>query len=322
MHDTYNPWHGCTPVSAGCAHCYMISADKKRGLDGTRVHRNKTRIAKPTAKNRHGAYKVRPGEVLRVCMTSDFLHPDADPWRDEAWEQMRARPDVGFLILTKRPERFDECLPDDWGQGWDNVRLSVSVENQTAADARMPWLMETPAKHKGVMCAPLIGAVNLTRWLGRRHNPIEEVLCGGENHEGHRPCDVTWVRSLATQCRAADVTFTFFETGTTIVANDVAYTERDRTRQRIEAWRSDLSFVGSKPPTYGLCHQDGSAIADDERYHPLYRADCAMCARRVSCNGCSRGCRDCDGTPSEPTLDRDTVDAIEIQLRGGPVAHG
>ena len=78
----------------------------------------------PLQKDRRGQYKIRRGEMLWVCMTSDFFLPEADPWRDDAWDMIRMRPDVIFFLLTKRPQRVSACLPEDWGNGWENVFFS------------------------------------------------------------------------------------------------------------------------------------------------------------------------------------------------------
>lgn len=292
MRDTWNPWHGCTPVSPGCEHCYMMYLDAQRGVNGRIIHRNKTRMAKPTSKNRQREYKVRPGEILRVCMASDFFLEEADAWRDEAWDQIRRRPDVGFWILTKRPERMDACLPDDWDQGWPNVMLNVTCENQEMANQRMPWLMETPAVHKGVMCAPLIGPVDLSPWLGRRHNRIEQVLCTGENYDGCRPCAYEWVASLSAQCCATDTEFEFAETGTVFVMAGQAYKMPDKNLQREQAYLTGLSYASTRPVAWDLHLPDGSEIPEDDRWQRLFQTHCAHCARKRSCNGCS-GCGDC-----------------------------
>ncbi len=200
MHDIWNPWHGCRKASEGCANCYMFTMDRWRGLDGSVVRRNKATFRYPLSRSRDGSFKVRPGELIRVCMTSDFLVEEADAWRDEAWDVMRQRPDVRFWLLTKRPERFAACLPDDWGEGWDNVMLNVTCENQRRADERIAILLATPARHKGIMCAPLIGRVDIETYLelgerggdGVRGCGIEQVICGGENYDGARPCDFDW----------------------------------------------------------------------------------------------------------------------------------
>jgi len=51
--------------------------------------------------------------------------------------------------------------------GWPapNVWLGVSVENQQAADERIPLLLRTPAAVRFVSMEPLIGPVDLGKWL-------------------------------------------------------------------------------------------------------------------------------------------------------------
>lgn len=95
MHDIWNPWHGCHKVSEGCANCYMFYEDMLHGNgDPSVVRRTATGMRYPLSRDRSGAYKVKPGEMLRVCMTSDFFVEEADAWRDEAWNVIAQRPDV------------------------------------------------------------------------------------------------------------------------------------------------------------------------------------------------------------------------------------
>ena len=115
MHDIWNPWHGCKKCSEGCQNCYMYYNDARRGKNGADIYRTKTGFRYPLSKDRSGQYKVKSGEMLRVCMNSDFFLEEADPWREEAWEIIHQRPDVKFWLLTKRPERVAACLPYDWG---------------------------------------------------------------------------------------------------------------------------------------------------------------------------------------------------------------
>lgn len=115
----------------------------------------------PLQKDRRGQYKIRRGEMLWVCMTSDFFLPEADPWWDDAWDMIRMRPDVIFFLLTKHPQRVSACLPEDWGNGWENVFFHVACENQIRAEERIPFLLSLPFRHKGVFCTPLLGPISL-----------------------------------------------------------------------------------------------------------------------------------------------------------------
>ena len=297
MHDIWNPWHGCRRVSEGCAHCYMFTMDAARGLDGGVVRRNKTTFDYPLQRLRDGSFKVRPGELIRICMNSDFLIEEADAWRDEAWSIIHARPDVRFFILTKRPERFRACLPPDWGDGWDNVMLNVTCENQRRTDERIPILLETPARHKGIMCAPLIGPVSVARYLEAPSDgaPLEQVICGGENYENPRTCDFSWVRSLSEECRAADVTFAFIETGSNFVADGRRYRIPKRLQGQ-QALKSGVEHRG-RPIEWRLTDPLGLPLAADELYEPRFRTKCKTCGSHLICNGCCN-CGLC-GEPAE-----------------------
>ena len=205
MHDIWNPWHGCRKVSEGCQNCYMYYLDSLRDKDGSVIYRTQAGFRYPLSKERNGRYKVRSGEMIRVYMPSDFFLEEADAWRPEAWEIMRSRPDVKFFLLTKRPQRVAEQLPADWGDGWGNIMLNVTTENQRRADERIPILLSLPFKHKGIMCAPFVGPVSIRKYLAS--GQIEQVLCDGENYDGARPCHYEWVKSLRDECVSADVTF-------------------------------------------------------------------------------------------------------------------
>ena len=73
MHDIWNPWHGCRKCSEGCENCYMYFLDRMRDQDGSRIYRTKGGFRYPLQKDRQGHYKVKSGEMIRVCMTSDFF---------------------------------------------------------------------------------------------------------------------------------------------------------------------------------------------------------------------------------------------------------
>lgn len=170
MHDIWNPWHGCIKKSEGCQNCYMYFLDRQRGKNGADVFKVGNNFDYPLQKDKNGHYKIAAGEMIRVCMTSDFFLPQADAWRGEAWQIIRRRPDVIFMLLTKRPERVVNCLPENWGLGWENVFFNVTCENQTRADERIPIIFSLPFKHKGIVAAPFIGPVSLKKISAVRPN--------------------------------------------------------------------------------------------------------------------------------------------------------
>ncbi len=106
---TWNPWQGCTKISAGCAHCYMFSEMKRYGKEGSVVVRSAPATFRlPLKKTRGGAWAIPSGSRVFTCSWSDFFHELADAWRPEAWAIIKQRPDLIFQILTKRPERIRE----------------------------------------------------------------------------------------------------------------------------------------------------------------------------------------------------------------------
>lgn len=296
MHDIWNPWHGCIKISEGCQHCYMYYLDKIRDQDGSRIYRTKNGFDYPIQKDRQGRYKIQSGELIRVCMTSDFFLEEADPWRDEAWDIMWQRRDVRFYLLTKRPERIKDCLPPDWGDGWDNIIMNVTCENQQRADQRIPILLDLPFKHKGIMCAPLIGPISLRKYLlpsssspsgsTTLPSPIEQVICGGENYDGARPCDYDWVKQLRRECEAADVSFTFIETGTCFIKDGRAYHLSTKKLQSQMAFKSGISYQG-RPSRFHLTDPLGLPIPEEQLYRPHYCSTCKTCGNKPICNGCS-----------------------------------
>ncbi len=235
---SWNPWHGCRKCSEGCQNCYMFFLDKARDRDGGEIHKNKTDANLPIKKDRQGNYKIRSGEFVRVCMTSDFFLEEADEWRYEAWEMIRQRPDVTFSLLTKRAYRIRECLPPDWGDGWENVFIAVSCEDQRRADERIPLLLDIPAKHKWVSLKPFIGEMDLEKYLVT--GQIETVLAGGENYEGMRPLHYEWVKKIYDQCIAYNVEFIFGQTGNVFVKDGRTYYIKDTKTQIDQALASGL----------------------------------------------------------------------------------
>jgi protein gp37 len=284
MHDIWNPWHGCKKISEGCDNCYMYYLDKLRDADGAEIYRTKSGFDYPLHTDRRGNYKIHSGEMIRVCMTSDFFLEEADKWRSDVWDIIRLRSDVIFFLLTKRPQRVRECLPEDWGDGWENVFFNVTCENQRRADERIPLLLELPFRHKGIMCAPFIGEIHIESYLAT--GQIQQVICGGENYDGARPCNYEWVKSLRRQCEPLDIPFTFIETGTKFIKDRKLYTLPSKKIQSEMAFKSGISYPG-RPIKFILRNGLGMELTEDMLYKPHFRESCQRCGSRPICNGCS-----------------------------------
>ena len=122
---------------------------------------------------------------------------------------------------------------------------------------------------------------------------IEEVLCGGENYDGARPCHYEWVKLLSDQCRKYDVTFNFIETGTVFVKEGKTYRIPNKRTQSRQAFRSGLSYQGKNVPR--LLHiPEGSLFGlEIPIAEPVFRECCNKCGSRMTCNGCSN-CGACE----------------------------
>jgi protein gp37 len=144
------------------------------------------------------------GKRLRVftCSMSDFFHSGADAWRNEAWEIIQACSNLDWLILTKRPELIQDRLPSDWEQGYPNVWLGVTVEDQSQIN-RLDLLANIPAAIRFVSAEPLLGPVH----FGRRLKSLDWVSTGCEKaaKTKRRLMDTNWVRNIRDECIANGV---------------------------------------------------------------------------------------------------------------------
>jgi protein gp37 len=211
-HHTFNPWIGCTKVSAACDHCYAEAWDK-RGLQGGALrwgpHAARTRTKtwgnprkwQKQAKAAGVRYRVFCASLADVFDNHKTILPE---WRADLWSLIRECPDLDFLMLTKRPQNIKKMLPDDWGGGYANVWLGATVESQKEAD-RLSHLIDVPAVVHFLSMEPLLGGVDLSAHI----HGIEWVITGGENGKDYRPVDPDWFRLLRDQCAAADVPFLF-----------------------------------------------------------------------------------------------------------------
>lgn len=200
---TWNPWQGCTRVSPGCAHCYMYTAKERYGQDPAAVVRSQP----PTF---NAPLRWREPARVFTCSWSDWFHEAADVWRDEAWDIIRRTPHLTYQILTKRPERIADHLPDDWGTGWPNVWLGVSVENQRFVDRVKP-LADVYATVRFISAEPLLGPVTFLDTAVEEAFGlfIDWVIVGGESGPDHRPMDMRWARNLREECAFYEIPFFF-----------------------------------------------------------------------------------------------------------------
>lgn len=218
----WNPWHGCHKISAGCRHCYVFREDAARGVvESTNTVRKTASFNLPIKRDRRRNWKYPSGTEFGLCFTSDLLIEEADEWREEIWDIIRTRHDCSFYFFTKRIDRLEKCLPSDWGDGYENVAIGCTIENQERSDYRLPIFLSLPIRHRLIIAAPLIERIDIARYLDP--DLIKEVSIGGESGKYARPLDFNWVKDLASQCRAASVPFSFHQTGSYLIKDGTTY---------------------------------------------------------------------------------------------------
>lgn len=246
---TVNFWHGCQKVSEGCKYCYMYRDKEKFGQDGNNVVQTASRTIAATLNNlmnrRESRLERGVQEPLKIftCSWSDFFIDKADNWREQAWNVIRANPQFIWIILTKRPERIEQCLPEDWGAGWDHVWLLVSAENQERFDERVPILADIPAKVRGVSIEPMIGPVNIYSQVNNLPS-LHWIIVGGEsgNNTGKwlfRPAEINWFMSIVNDCKEEGIAVFMKQLGTHLAKT---WTANSRHGDNVEQFPPSLQI--------------------------------------------------------------------------------
>ena len=233
----WNLWHGCHKLSEGCQNCYVYRRDAKYDKDPSVVEKTQN-FNLPIKRTRSREYKIPSGSLIYTCFTSDFFVEDADLWRVDAWKMIRERCDCDFFFITKRIDRFYKSLPSDWGDGYDNVHIGCTAENQQRADYRLPIFLEAPIKHRHIVLEPLLEEIDLSQYLSHK---TESVTVGGESGQSARLCDFDWVMKIRGQCIEHDVPFRFHQTGAVLRKDGKIY-HIDRKFQHSQALRADINF--------------------------------------------------------------------------------
>lgn len=213
---TQNWWTGCLRVSAGCDRCYAATFAKRNSTTfggwepgASRKRTSPANWRKPFVWNRAAE---RAGVRRRVFCSSmaDFFDNQAPPeWRAEAWEVIRATPALDWQLLTKRPQNIARMLPPNWGDGWPNVWLGATAENQGELNRRAPILRRVPAVVRFLSVEPMLSFVDISAGSPG----ISWCIIGGESGGGARPMHAEWAYDLLGQCRAAGIAPFFKQVG-------------------------------------------------------------------------------------------------------------
>lgn len=244
--------YGCSQVSDGCKNCYAeqrwvprFQANPRSVLHDAGIVTADSRWTGKVVmleQNLDWPYRGSKSKPERIFVNpfSDLFH-EAVPaeFIHKVFRVMAMCYGCTFMILTKRPQMMKVRIEQEYKHGQyperftlplPNVWLGVSVEDQKAADQRIPHLLNTPAGVRFISVEPMLGPVELGKWLHVESNGgipglpayteqiagpslIDWVICGGETGKGARPMHPDWARSLRDQCKAADVAFFFKQWG-------------------------------------------------------------------------------------------------------------
>jgi protein gp37 len=218
---TFNPVWGCMKVSPACDNCYAETLANRFG-DHWGPHAEFRTFgdkhwSEPLKWDRAAAKAGKRSRVFCASMADVFDNRWPDGVRERLWALIQATPHLDWLLLTKRPQNIGKMLPPDWGDGWPNVWLGTTVENQDELNRRVPYLRAAPARVRFLSCEPLLGPLEFSNvssrsdaisQLGKKaFDGIDWVIAGGESGPGARPMHPDWARSLRDQCKAAGVAF-------------------------------------------------------------------------------------------------------------------
>lgn len=200
---TWNIAVGCSKVDSDCKYCYMYrgSLNEKR-YNPKIVRKTKTVFNLPL--------KIKEPSKIFTSSLTDIFHSDCDEYRNEMWDIIRKCPQHTFQILTKRPERITEHLPDDWNENFSNVWIGTSIGSEEGV-TRLYILMNAfnfyvnggknlrkpitfisfEPLHQQIDCNFDLSTIMWFDW----------VIIGGEsgNDTGkykYRPCSINWIEDI------------------------------------------------------------------------------------------------------------------------------
>jgi protein gp37 len=196
--ETINRVTGCTPISAGCAHCYAARMAKRfHGRNGyPEENPFKPGNIRPDAwKDVFGWRKPR---MVFLSSMGDLFHKDVPSCEIQLELDLCAQfSQHTFQILTKRPERCSNFHYPD------NVWLGTTLENSSVY-GRVKELSKTDSTVKFLSCEPLLSELLFVP-LGL----VDWVIVGAETGPGARPMNLDWARRIRDDCKAARVPFFF-----------------------------------------------------------------------------------------------------------------
>ena len=220
--NTFNPWIGCTKVGPGCDHCYAEESlpakfmGIKWGAGQPRHRTTKSNWKKPLSWNKKAKEDGKRIRVFCASLADVFDNEVPSEWRTDLFQLIRETPNLDWIILTKRIGNVEKMLPPDWGAGYPNVWLVITVVNQEEAKRDCPKLRDIHAVVHGLSIEPMLAPIDFAEFpredLPSNHwftelDYLDWVICGAESGLEARPFNEDWVRTLQAQCEATETAF-------------------------------------------------------------------------------------------------------------------
>lgn len=222
---------GCVHASPGCTNCYSEALAKRydRGgpfnvptMNGLTPFLGEAECHKMRTAKQIDGVPVSGSRCFVGDMTDIFGEWVSDELLNQLFSNvLEVRTDVTWQLLTKRAERMHRYLSWRWGEGRipsRHIHIGVSVENQTRANERIPFLLQTPAALRFLSCEPLLAHLNIAQFIDVRYisvggrqwigaGGIGWIIVGCESGAGRRNqesyCD--HARTILRQCASAGV---------------------------------------------------------------------------------------------------------------------
>jgi len=245
-HHTFNPWVGCTKVSPACDNCYAEGWANRYGKghlwNGERARTSATNWKWPYKFEKEARESGKRIRVFSGSLCDIFDNQVPQEWRNDLFRVIADTPHLDWLLLTKRIGNVQKFIKEEIANVW----IGATICNQEEANRDIPKLLKVPAAKHFLSMEPLLGAVDISRWLGpqcdngsvpssdgtcgvmcERCNGfgtgcpgIDWVIVGGESGPKARPMHPDWARSLRDQCKAAGVPFFFKQWGAWVTVYD------------------------------------------------------------------------------------------------------
>ena len=140
--------------------------------------------------------------VFCASLADVFDNEVPTEWRLDLFDLIETTENLSWLLLTKRIGNVAAMIKSRWSHKLpNNVWLGATICNQEEADRDIPKLLQMPAAIRWISVEPMLGAVDLSKYLGE----ISWNVIGGESGRNARPMNIEWAKDIVRQCKAAGI---------------------------------------------------------------------------------------------------------------------